>query len=297
MLSARLLRQYVAVAEELHFGRAAMRLNMAQPPLSQAIKQLENLVGVELLQRSKRFVRLTPAGSVFLVHARDMLALQHRAVESARLAAQGLIGRLSIGFVGSVSYALMPRLLQEFRSRFPNIQVDLRELTSKEQVENLNSGKIDVGVVRLPLSNVADFNLQVIERERFVAVLPFSHRLAAADSVRLEELADESFMIFPADRIPSLHSKFLFACAEAGFSPRIILEAWQMPSMVSLVAAGFGIVLLPSQVCSLAHHGVVYKEIANTSQNLNLDIALMWREDNGTAGVRSFLSVAEATIL
>lgn len=291
MLSGRLLRQFVAVAEELHFGRAAARLNMAQPPLSQAIKQLENLVGVELLQRSKRFVRLTPAGSVFLRHAQDLIAGEQDAIEDARLAAQGLIGRVTIGFVGSVSYDLMPRLLQDFRLRFPNILVDLRELTSKEQVEGLLSRKVDVGIVRLPLTNIADLQVRPIARERFIAVLPHDHKLAAAEQVRLEDLADESFMIFPADRIPSLHSKFLFACEDAGFSPRIILEAWQMPSMVSLVATGFGVVLLPSQVRSLAHAGVVYKDIATPSRHLDLEIAVAWRDDNASAGVRSFLSV------
>ncbi|WP_158284533.1 LysR family transcriptional regulator [Azospirillum sp. TSO35-2] len=288
-----MLRQFVAVAEELHFGRAAARLNMAQPPLSQAIKQLEILVGVQLLQRTKRFVRLTPAGSVLLEHARDMLAQEARAIESARLAAQGLIGRISIGFVGSVAYALLPRLLQDFRSRFPNIQVDLREATSKEQVESLLSRKIDVGIVRLPLPNVANLQVRVIERERFIAVLPAFHHLAAADSVILADLAEESFMIFPADRIASLHSKFLFACHEAGFTPRITLEAWQMPSMVSLVAAGFGTVLLPSQVRSLGHPGVVYKDINDASTNLDLEIAVVWRDDNMSAGVHSFLSVAD----
>ena len=293
MLSGRLLRQYVAVAEELHFGRAAARLNMAQPPLSQAIKQLERLIGVELLYRSKHFVCLTPAGGVFLQHARDLLAQERLAVESARLAAQGLIGRVTIGFVGSVSYGLMPRLLQEFRSRFPSIQLDLRELTSKEQVDDLLSGRIDVGIVRLPLSNVADLHLRVIERERFVAVLPQGHPLADADMVRLEDLAEESFMTFPPEKIPSLYSKFLFACEEAGFSPRTVLEAWQMPSMVSLVAAGFGIVLLPSQVRNLAHSGVIYKNLANPSSNLDLEIALAWRDDNASAGMRSFLSIVD----
>lgn len=296
MLSGRLLRQFVAVAEELHFGRAAARLNMAQPPLSQAIKQLESVVGVELLHRSKRFVRLTAAGGVFLRHARDLIAGEQEAVEAARLAAQGVIGQVTIGFVGSVSYDLMPRLLQDFRLRFPNIRVDLRELTSTEQVECLAAGKIDVGIVRLPLSNIADLQVRTIARERFIAVLPQGHRLASAGSLHLADLAGESFMTFPADRIPSLHSKFLFACEEAGFSPRIILEAWQMPSMVSLVATGFGVVLLPSQVRSLAHAGVVYKDLADPFRHLDLDIAVAWHGDDSSAGVHSFLSVLPAPL-
>jgi DNA-binding transcriptional LysR family regulator len=296
MISSRLLRQFVAVAEELHYGRAAARLHMAQPPLSQAIKQLEEIVGVMLLVRTKHSVQLTPAGGVFLTHAQELIAQEQRAIEAARLAAQGIIGRVCIGFVGSVSYELLPRLMRAFRARYPSIRIDLREQTSKEQVESLLAGKIDVGIMRLPINNAADLELRVIERERFIAVLPTDHRLADADSVRLEDLSDESFMIFPAERVPSLHAKFLFACEEAGFSPRTVLEAWQMPSMVSLVAAGFGIVLLPSQIRNLVHQGVVFKEIVNQSDHLTLEIAFGWRAENTTPGVRSLLSLLEPEI-
>jgi len=291
MISSRLLRQFIAVAEELHYGRAALRLHMAQPPLSQGIKNLEGLVGVMLLERSRHSVRLTPAGAVFLTEARGLLAQEVRAVDAAQRAAKGVAGRVAIGFVGSVSYELLPRILQDFRLRFPAIDVDLREQTSKEQVDSLSSGKVDVGILRLPVSNAPDLQLRVIHRERFVAVLPRAHRLANAKSIRLNQLAKESFMIFPADRIPSLHGKFLFACAAAGFSPRTVLEAWQLPSMVSLVAAGFGVVLLPSQVCSLPHPGVVYKRVSDRCEHLDLEIAASWRAENLSAGMRSLLSV------
>jgi len=295
MISSRLLRQFIAVAQELHYGRAALRLHMAQPPLSQAIKQLEEIVGVTLLERSKHSVKLTAAGAVFLDHALNLVAQEQRAIDDARLAAKGLIGRLVLGFVGSVSYELMPKLLQQFRARFPAIQIDLRELTSKEQLDALMAGKIDAGILRLPLSNAADIQMRVIRHERFIAVLPKNHRLARAPQVDLAELRDESFMIFPADKIPSLHSKFVFACEEAGFSPRTVLEAWQMPSMVSLVASGFGIALLPSQVRSLVHRGVVYKEIRTKSAHLELQIALGWRRESSSAGVQSLLTIFEAS--
>jgi DNA-binding transcriptional LysR family regulator len=293
MIPGRLLSQFIAVAEELHFGRAAVRLHMAQPPLSQAIKHLEELVGVPLLTRSKHFVALTPAGVAFLEEARELLAHGQRAIETARLASQGLTGRITIGFVGSVSYELLPRILRDFRTQFPSIHVDLRELTSTEQIESLRARKIDLGIVRLPLNNAADMNIRTIEVERFVAVLPRDHRLSAAHTLRLEDLADEAFMIFPSERIPSLHAKFLMACEEAGFSPRIALEAWQMASMVSLAAAGMGVVLLPAQVRNSPHPGVVYKDLSNRSEHFELKIAAAWRPDDISAGVQSMLSVLD----
>jgi DNA-binding transcriptional LysR family regulator len=291
MIPGRLLSQFIAVAEELHFGRAAARLHMAQPPLSQAIKHLEELVGVQLLARSKHSVSLTPAGKAFLDGARELLTQGQRAIDTARRASEGLTGRITIGFMGSVSYELLPRILRDFRTQFPAIHVDLREQTSIEQIESLHASKIDLGIVRVPLNNAADLNMRTIEVERFIAVLPRDHRLAASRSLRLEELADAPFLIFPADKSPSLHAKFLMACDEAGFSPRIAHEAWQMASMVSLVAAGMGVALLPAQVRNSPHPGVVYKDFDNDSEHLELKIAAAWRPDNISAGVHSMLSV------
>lgn len=291
MIPGRLLAQFVAVAEELHFGKAALRLHMAQPPLSQAIKNLEELVGVPLLSRNKHFVALTPAGAAFLEEARELLARGQKAIDVARRASQGLTGTIAVGFVGSVSYELLPRILLDFRAHFPLIHIDLTELTSTEQIDNLRARKIDLGIVRLPLNNAADMELRTIATERLIAVLPQDHRLAGAKTLRLKDLADEAFMIFPPDRIPSLHAKFLLACEKAGFSPRIVLEAWQMASMVSLVAAKMGVALLPSQVRTIPHPGVVYKDISDQSEHLELKIAAAWQPGVISGGVRSMLSV------
>lgn len=291
MIAGRLLTQFIAVAEELHFGRAAARLHMAQPPLSQAIKHLEELVGVQLLARSRHSVSLTPAGGAFLEEARELMAHGQRAIDTARRASEGLIGRITIGFMGSVSYEFLPRILRTFRTQFPSIHVDLWEQTSVEQIESLHASKIDLGIVRVPVSNAADLRLRIVEIERFVAVLPKSHRLATSDSLSLEDLAEESFIVFPADKSPSLHGKFLMACDEAGFSPRIGAEAWQMSSMMSLVAAGMGLTLLPAQVRDSPHKGVVYKDLRNDSKHLELEIAAAWRPDDMSSGVHSMLSV------
>jgi DNA-binding transcriptional LysR family regulator len=293
MIPGRLLSQFIAVAEELHFGRAAARLHMAQPPLSQAIKHLEELVGVQLLARSRHAVVLTPAGRVFLDDARELLKQGQRAIDNARRASKGLTGRVTIGFSWSVSYELLPRILHDFRMQFPAIHVDLREMVSVEQIASLHAGKIDLGIVRLPLSNAADINMRTIEVERLIAVLPRDHPLAASPSLRLENLAEDPFLIFPPDRSPSLHAKFLMACEEAGFSPRIALEAWQIAGMLSLVAAGIGVMLLPAQVRNSPHPGVVYKDLDNDSEHLKLKIAAAWHPDNISAAVHSMLSVLD----
>lgn len=293
MISTRLLEQFVAVAGELHFGRAANRLHMAQPPLSQAIKHLEAIVGVQLLARSRHGVAMTPAGSAFLEEAKEWLALGQRAIDTARRASEGLTGRITMGFVGSVSYALLPGILREIGARYPAIHVDLREQTSTEQIESLHTRKIDLGIVRLPLNNMGDIRTHVIHRERFIAVLPKDHKLATrkAKAIRLEELAGDSFMVFPPDKIPSLHAKFLMACEEAGFSPRVRLESWQMASMVSLVASGMGVALLPEQVCASPHPGVVYKALSDRCAHLDLTIAAAWRADSVSAGLHPVLKL------
>jgi DNA-binding transcriptional LysR family regulator len=142
------------------------------------------------------------------------------------------------------------------------------------------------------LTDAADIALHPIEVERFIAVLPSDHRLAGVNELRLKDLSGDSFMAFPPDKIPSLHAKFLMACEESGFSPRIALEAWQMSSMVSLVAAGMGIALLPAQVRKIAHPGVVYKELADQSKHIELKIAMAWRLDNVHEEVRAMLTMA-----
>lgn len=266
---------------------------MAQPPLSQAIRNLEEIVGVALLSRNKHFVALTPAGAAFLQEARELLERGQRAIDVARRASQGLTGTITVGFVGSVSYALLPRILLDFRKRFPSIHIDLRELTSTEQIENLRAHKIDLGIVRLPLNNAADMELSTIATERLIAVLPRNHRLAGAKTLQLKDLANDAFMIFPSDKIPSLHAKFLLACETAGFSPRIVLEAWQMASMVSLVATGVGVALLPAQVSSSPHLGVVYKDLFDQSEHLDLKVAAAWRPGVVSGPVRSMLSILE----
>lgn len=269
---------------------------MAQPPLSQAIRRLEEAMGVSLLERNRHYVSLTPAGAVFLREARDLVARNKRAVEAARRVSEGFMSQLTIGFVGSVSYGLLPGILQRFRNQFPDIYVRLKEQTSAEQLEDLRAGNIDLGILRLPLSNATDLDVYVVEQERLIAVLPQGHPCAEIARLDLRALSTDSFINFPADKIPHLHVNVLNACEEAGFSPRVVMEAWQMSSIMSLVSSGFGVALLPEQVRHSHYPGLVFKDLANTSSHLSLKIAVVFRPGTLTQPLRSMLSVFGARL-
>ncbi len=279
MFSRRVLRQYIVLAQELHFGRAAARLHMSQPPLSQAIARLEANLQVQLLDRNGRSVALTQAGKTFLYEAQMMLHQYDQAVLRTRTTGHGETGVVKLGFVGSVSYGLLPTLLARYRQELPGIEVLPVELTSAEQIQSLKVRSIDLAIVRTPLAGIDDFELKVIQRERMIAVLPACHPLARKRALKLQQLKDETFLVFPADRVLSLHAKTLMACHAAGFSPRIGLSAWQMPTMVGLIAAGMGVALLPEQIENMPHAGVVYRPLTDLSEFLDLEIALAWNAD------------------
>lgn len=291
MISSRHITQFIVVAEELHFGRAAQRLNISQPPLSQAIMRLEEALGVQLFERSKRAVTLTDAGRVFLEEAHHLVDRETEAIARTRKASAGVTGTFALGFVGSVSYELLPELLTKYRKHYPEVAFDLRELTSAEQMQELQARRIDAAIVRLPLSNVHDLEMCIIKRERMIAVLPINHPLASMESIPLAMLAGESFIMFPPNRVFSLPAKTLMACDAAGFSPRVALEAWQMPTMVSLVAAGMGIAILPSQIKNIPLRGVIYRELSDKSEHLELEIALAWRRDSRSILRDKFIEV------
>ncbi len=294
MFSTRLLKQFVVLAEELHFGRAAARLHISQPPLSQAIMRLENALGAELFDRTGRSIVLTVAGSTFLNDARLLLEAQEGAIERARQAGAGLSGRIVLGFVGSVTYEMLPAFMTTMRHRFPGVRFDLRELPSVDQLLALHSRQLDLGIVRPPLADTNDLKLKVIRRERMVVVLPREHPLARLKVVPLSALASEAFMMFPPNRVPSLHAKTVMACDAAGFSPKVAMEAWQMPTMVSLVAIGEGVALLPEQVTRMPYPGVVYRPLSDRSAHLDLEIALVCRRDSISALVRNLMDALPA---
>ena len=280
-MELRHLRYFVAVAEERHFGRAAERLHIAQPPLSQQIRRLEAELGVTLLHRTTRSVEVAPAGEVLLVRAREILSAVDGATEDTRRAARGEFGRLAVGFTGSATYELLPKLADALRRALPGVLLDLRgELLTPAQVASLLDGTLDLGLLRPPVRERA-LAVEVVRREPLVAVLPQAHPLAAADAVPLEELEGEPFVVYPSHFRSVVHDAVEETCEAYGFLPRVALEVSETSTLVSFVAAGLGVSLVPESVRHMTVHGAVYRPLAGEAATVELAVA--WRRDDHTA--------------
>ncbi len=295
-MELRHLRYFVAVAEELHFHRAATRLHISQPPLSQQIRALERELGVTLLARNRRRVALTSAGEGFLEDARSILAAVDRASERARDIARGAIGTLSIGFVGSAMFSpTLPNILRTFRSEHPEVGLVLRELPTTVQVSSLIAGELDVGVIRPPLDGIeidGQLELLTIQRERLVAALPAGHALASRRRLRPGELRGESFVILARREAPGLYAGLAAAMGEAGGLPEDVLEVAEMQTIISLVAGGFGVSLVPASVGQVERSGVTFLPI--TGPTPTIELALAWRRGADLPVRNEFVSAARA---
>ena len=256
----RLVRYFIAVAEELHFGRAAHRLRLAQPGLSQQIRSLEDQLGVKLLERTSRQVRLTPAGAVLLDEGRRLIAQAERVADQVRRAGLGEVGRVSVAAIGSATYDVIPRLLREHRRRHPDVEVVLREMSTPAQAHALRTGEIDVGFLRLP-ADIGELVAHTVREERMALMLPESHRLAALTEVPIRSLAREPLILFPAAPRPSWADSVIAACREAGFEPIVAQEAVESATVVSFVAAEIGVAPIPEGLSVLARPGVVCRPI------------------------------------
>jgi DNA-binding transcriptional LysR family regulator len=285
------LRYFVAVAERLHFGRAAAALHISQPPLSRAIRALEERLGVVLFARSRRRVELTPEGSRFLEEARRLIGQLERAVLELRGMASGEQGRLRIGFVSLADYGVLPGLLKSFKAARPGVALALREMLSPEQAAALAAGELDFGLLLPPVAGEAGLEHAVVQRERFVAALPSRHRLARMDAkLAVSELAGEPFVMVPRDIAPGLYDIVRGLAARAGIALNVAQEAIQMQTVVSLVSSGLGVAIVPASVANLGRRGVVYRELAD--RHPRLDLWLAWpRAALGAAG-RDFVAHA-----
>jgi LysR family transcriptional regulator, benzoate and cis,cis-muconate-responsive activator of ben and cat genes len=257
----RLIRYFVAVAEELHFGRAAARLHVAQPGLSQQIQSLERRLGVRLLERTSRQVRLTAAGSLLLTEGRRLLADAERAVDRVQRTGRGEVGRVTVAAIGSATYDVVPRLLRAHRARSPDVELVLREMSTPAQVQALRTGEIDVGLLRVP-ADTADLVVHAVRDDRMALMLPDAHPLAKKSRIPLRALAREPLILFPAAPRPSWADTVVAACREAGFEPIVAQEAMESATVVSFVAAGVGIAIVPEGLKVLARPGVVFKLVA-----------------------------------
>ncbi|CAA9475619.1 MAG: Transcriptional regulator, LysR family [uncultured Solirubrobacteraceae bacterium] len=288
-MELRHLRYFVAVAEELHFHRAAERLHISQPPLSQQIRALETELGVQLLERNRRSVALTAAGAVFLSEVREILAAVDAAAESARSVARGEAGRLALGFVGSAMHGALPGVLRAHRRAFPQVELVLTELPTAGQLEALRAGRIDVGVIRPPVREPG-LALESIHTEPFVVALPEEHGLAARREVALADLVGEPFVLLARREAPGLHESLEQAMADAGGVPRVVQEAREMQTVVGLVAAGLGVSLVPASVGADQHRGVAFRPVAGSAPTVEL--ALAWRPDDRSPVLAAFLATA-----
>jgi len=291
-MELRHLRYFVTVAEELHFGRAAFRLSIVQPSLSQQIRQLEDELGFPLFYRTKRSVELTDAGKVFLSEARQVLAQVQEAKRSAQRASRGEVGRLVVGYISSSTYDLLPLMLRLYRERFPEVEVGLRELTTQEQVRALEEEYIQVGLLRLPISAPL-LNVEVVRREPIVCVLPEAHPLATHERIAVSLLAHEPFVLQSSHRGAGYYVQLMRLCLASGFSPNVIQEVTEMHTIVSLVAAGMGVSLVPLSARNIRSQGVIYLELEGATTLTEMAVA--WHRNTRSALVQNFLAVARET--
>ena len=293
-MELRHLRYFLAIAEELHFHRAATRLHISQPPLSQQIRALERELGVTLLLRNRRRVTLTAAGEGFRDDARAILASVDRASERARNVARGSLGTLSIGFVGSAMFSpTLPDILREFRAAHPDVELLLRELPTVAQLHALVGGELDVGVIRGPVAEAEidpQLELMTIQRERLIAAVPATHPLAARKRLRAEDLRGEPFVILARREAPGLYAGLNAAMGEAGGVPEDVLEVTEMQTIISLVAGGFGVSLVPASVGQVERTGVAFRPIAGPTPMIELSAA--WRPASDSPVRDAFLAQA-----
>lgn len=277
MIELRPLRQFVAVAEELHFGRAAKRLAMTQPPLTQAVQALERTLGVLLFERTRRSVALTAAGLALLDEARRLLGAAEALPIAVQAAALGHSGRLRLAFVSSIAYGALPLWLRAFREAQPGVQLQLREATLDVQMAAFAAAEIDAGfVLHAPGAAPAGFAALSVLREAMWLALPEGHAAAARHTVRDRDVADAPLLIFPRAVTPSLYDAILAGQRARGLTPQVAQEAIQMQTLVSLVSAGIGVAWVPETVTRLQRPGVVYRRVAG--EPIEAETSLIWRE-------------------
>ncbi|WP_207882155.1 LysR substrate-binding domain-containing protein [Pseudomonas sp. 30_B] len=290
-MELRHLRYFIAVAEELHFGRAAEQLGISQPPLSQQIQALEEEIGARLLERTNRRVALTAAGQLFLTEARLVLQQVDRAVLLARRAHQGEIGELKIGFTASAPFtSTLPRSILAFRQAYPDVHLELQELSSGQAVEALLEERVEVGLIR-PIALPDSLEAVELFSEPLVAVLRADHPLAESnpDGLEIAALADEPFVFFPRSYGTGLYNQLIALSRQAGFSPRIAQEAGEAMTIIGLVAAGLGVSMLPASFRRTRVDGVVYRTLLDPGATSS--VWLVRRRDEHSPLAQSFIDL------
>jgi DNA-binding transcriptional LysR family regulator len=291
-MNLRQLRSFVAVAEELSFTRAAARLHLAQPALSVQLRQLEDELGVVLIDRSRRAIALTEAGTLMLDHTRRLLTQLEQTVDLVRRAGSGAVGHLSIGFVPSAANDALPPLLRRFGATHPDVAIHLRELPPDALVRALHEGRLDVCFLYLPFEDPL-LDQAVVAREAFVAAVPQEHELARSKRIDVEALRDERFILPARHSMPGLNAQVLDICREAGFTPLAIQDdVWLVQTMVGLVAAGVGVALVPASAEALQRRGVVYVPLEQQRRARHVELAAVWRRGDRSVVLSAFVCEA-----
>jgi len=287
------LRYFTVLAEELHFGRAAQRLAITQPPLSGAIKALEDALGAPLFERNSKRVALTPAGMALRAEAQQVLERMERAAAAVRAAADGLHGRLEIGTTGSMLYREPPRIVQRFKAAMPGVDVLLRELSTAQQLDELLRGQLDVGFVNAATVPPQLASLALAD-DHFVCCLPEHHPMATRRSVSLARLAHEPFVMFTREVAPANHDNVLAVFSQAGIHPRLVHAARQWLTVIAMVAHGLGIALVPASLARSRIHGVVFVPLAHLPTRTTA--LLVWRPNANNASLARFIEVARTVL-
>jgi DNA-binding transcriptional LysR family regulator len=289
------LKFFIAVAEELHFTRASVRLRIAQPHLSQEIRRLEREIGVDLFVRTKRSVALTTAGRAFLERVRSVLDNTADAVYAAQRASRGEIGRIRLGFMTVAAFGVIPNATARFRSAYPDVEVLLKEISSDEGLEALRTGQLDLCLVHPPRIVDPAINIEPLWLEPLVAVLPPRHPLADMQRISLKRLKSEPWVTGTRELGSRLDDEVIAACAAAGFQPRVAQRTTRMTTTISLVASGIGVALLPITVARLAFGGAVYRQLRPPRSSV--PVAFAWRQDQTAPALAHFTAVVRNSAL
>ncbi len=280
------LRAFVAVAEELHFGRAAKRLHLSQPPVSLAIKELETELDLRLFERTSRHIVLTPGGEAVLRDARAVLGRSESLRKHAHDSSRGYAGTLSIGFISLAAYSFLPDVLRRFTGDFPEVRMSLQESTTDQILGDLETGVLDVGCIFASPLLPATLTYQATNRDPLIVALPEKHPMACMARVPLERLAGEQFLTFERHFGPMMFDTVVSICMRHGFSPKIF-PARQMHTIVSLVSGGIGVALVPACVQVLHREGVVYRPLRGERTSVETGVA--WRTEDDSSLVREFI--------
>lgn len=291
-MELRHLRYFTAVVQWKGYREASRRLHIAQPAISQTVRDLEEELGLRLFSRAKRVAQLTPEGQVFYAEALRTLARAEAAINTAKRAAKGEIGQLSIGFLGSATYAFLPELVRKYKAQFPGVKLTLQELTPLQQEVAFDKAEIDIGFTRtLTAEQNKTFSCRCLYRDPMMAVLPYSRHIETK-RVRIADLAKEGFVLFHREGSPFLFDTITGMCNKAGFSPRVECEPNLMQTVLSLVEAEQGVAIVPACVRNLRSDGVRFYRLQ--PDDVRVELMAVWRKENPSVVLRAFLDLLEA---